>query len=145
MRDIPFRAVANTLVATSLLVFGALASPSSNKRPLEVSMIAVLANPQAFDGKLIRVSGYCSLGFGDNGLYLHREDFQQALFKNGLWLDVEWPLSPTQTVNNRYVTVQGVVDAHRQGHLSLWAAEIRDVRSITPHPSRSELRPPPRG
>jgi hypothetical protein len=39
-------------------------------------MIQLIANPQAWDGKHVRVIGFLRLEFEGDALYLHREDLR---------------------------------------------------------------------
>jgi hypothetical protein len=55
--------------------------------PLEaegVSLVQLIANPSVYQGKLVRVIGFCQLEFEGDALFLHREDFEQGLTKNAL-------------------------------------------------------------
>jgi hypothetical protein len=82
-----------------------------------ISMIRVLANPQEFDGKRIAVVGFLGLHKDGNILYLHREDEEMALYKNGLTVDFNSPLTADDIarMNMRYVYLGGVFDAQNQG------------------------------
>jgi hypothetical protein len=118
--------------------------PVHSAQPLEVSLVQLLANPRDLDGQVVRVVGFCHLEFEGNALYLHREDFEQAILKNSVWVDIEDLPSPAQEklisrVNNRYVMVEGTVDSSSQGHLSLFTAMLRHVTRIEPSESRATL------
>ena len=80
-------------------------------------MIRVLANPQEFDGKRIAVVGFLGLHKDGNILYLHREDEEIALYKNGLTVDFNSPLTADDIarMNMHYVYLGGVFDAQNQG------------------------------
>jgi hypothetical protein len=65
----------------------ALATRSTVNEPLDVSMIQLIARPDDFDGEYVRVIGFYRHEFEGNALYLHREDYEQGLTKNGLWMD----------------------------------------------------------
>jgi len=53
--------------------------------PTGVTLVQSIANPEKFNGRLIRVVGFLRLGFEGNVLYLHREDYENAIFGNGIW------------------------------------------------------------
>jgi hypothetical protein len=82
-----------------------------------ISMIRVLANPQEYDGKRIAVVGFLGLHKDGNILYLHREDEEMALYKNGLTVDFNSSLTPDDLarINMHYVYLGGVFDAQNQG------------------------------
>jgi len=44
--------------------------------PEDVSLIQLIANPQAYDGKTVRITGFLHLEFEGNAIYLHNEDFR---------------------------------------------------------------------
>ena len=45
----------------------------------DVSMIQLIANPQVYDNKRVRITGFLHLEFEGDAIYLHREDFSYAL------------------------------------------------------------------
>src|SRR4051812_30757429 len=51
------------------------------------SLIELIARPELYDGKRVRVAGFADLEFEGNSLYLSREDYVQMLTRNGVWLD----------------------------------------------------------
>lgn len=86
----------------------AASARSSAKEPLDVSMIQLIARPSDFDGEYVRVIGFYRHEFEGNALYLHREDYERGLPKNGLWMDGK----PEH--NMTYVLVEGRFNAKRQ-------------------------------
>jgi hypothetical protein len=105
-----------------------------------VSMIELLANPPKFDGKVVMVKGFLRLEFEGNGLYLHKEDFDQSLTENALWVNVG-NISPetARSVSDKYVLLVGKFDAHGHGHMGLFGGEIGSVSRLERRPSRAEL------
>lgn len=71
----------------------------------EVSMAALLANPERFDGERIRTVGYLESDAIGNVLFFHREDYVNALHRNGVVLNT--PVSP-QCQRGRYVLLEGI-------------------------------------
>src|SRR4051794_20900429 len=59
---------------------------SSPQQPLSVSLLQLIATPDAFDGKYVRVHGFVRIEHEGTAIYLHREDAELMLTKNGLWL-----------------------------------------------------------
>lgn len=108
--------------------------------PVKLSFVQLIANPQKYQGKLVEVAGFLHLGFEDNALYLHKEDYERLLFKNGIWVDV-----PTEQVksaadsSDHYVSVVGTFDARKpSGHFDGWSGKIL-VDRIDLIKSRAEL------
>jgi hypothetical protein len=101
----------------------------SPREPLDVSLIQLIANSDKYDGKLVRVIGYLRLEFEGNALYLHQEDYEHSLIKNGIWVNTTPEIMKNQAkLNNTYVLLEGTFDAKRFGHMGLFSGEIRDIR-----------------
>jgi hypothetical protein len=100
---------------------------------VSVSLVALVATPERFAGRCVRTIGYMHLEFEGNGLYIHRDDYRQDIYKNGVWLDVEaLPRGSRPEINDRYVIVEGIVDAASHGHMGAWSASIRDISRLDP-------------
>jgi len=52
-----------------------------------VSMVALIAQPEKYDGALVSVTGYAVFEWESSMLYLGQYDAQEHIFINGLWLD----------------------------------------------------------
>ena len=102
---------------------------SSPQRPLDLSLIQLIARPEDFDGQYVRVHGFYRAEFEGTALYLHREDYEQGLGKNGFWIT-----SGKVQQDRQYVLVEGRFNAKRHGHLGLWSGEIDDVTRMEPWP-----------
>jgi hypothetical protein len=102
-----------------------------------VSIIELIATPRVWDGKLVRVQGFCHIEFEETGLYLHREDADLMNSLNGVWLEVD--LAKYKSFNEQFVVVEGRFAAGPQDHLGIWRGSIRDVIKIALLPSRSAL------
>jgi hypothetical protein len=136
------------LMKPLLLVIALLIPPPSTVLPLfgdtkvaaPISIIQVIGNPQEFDGKRIAVVGFLGLHKDGNILYLHREDEEIGLYKNGLTVDFDSELTKDDVarLNMHYVYLGGIFDAQDKGtglgssgtikkaaNLVLWPAPIR--------------------
>lgn len=97
-----------------------------------VTLKELLANPIAFDGKRVRVSGY-----------YHREDhFSSLTFSKksrmdtdqGIWIDASSTFTDTahlRHANNSDVTVEGTFVGSPGGNFGAWPAEIERVTLMT--------------
>ena len=117
---------------TLLLLALALSSGASPAQTVDVSMVSLLANPKAFDGKRVRLIGYVRLEFEGDSIYLHQDDARHAIYKNGLWLDVDIPPKQRSAIDKRYALVEGVFSMQEQGHLGLWSGSIKGVTRLEP-------------
>jgi hypothetical protein len=107
---------------------------------VDVSLIQLIATPLDFDGRLVRVIGYCHLEFEGDALYVHQQDFERAISKNGVWLDL--PASPTadrDTLSDEYVLVEAIFSAKDHGHLGSFSGTLTEVQRIHRWPDREEM------
>jgi len=101
---------------------------SSARQPLEVSLIQLIANADAFDGEYVRVRGFYRREFEGTAIYVHREDYERRLTRNGLWV------SGDVAFDQQYVLIEGRFSATRRGHLGLYSGEIGEVTRAIPWP-----------
>ena len=108
-------------------------APMRAAEPIDVSMVQLLATPDKFHGKFVRVIGYLHLEFEGNGLYLHSEDELAALPKKGLWFDgtIETMKKP-KDFTDQYVLVEGTFDAKSHGHMGMWSGTISGIKRVMP-------------
>jgi hypothetical protein len=113
------------------LVATALSMPMMSQEPIDVSIVQLIATPKAFDGKLVRVTGFLRLQFEDTELYLHKEDSDHGLYLNGLWVD----LSPTYkkgkiSLDMHYVLVEGIFEAEHRGHMGMSSGTLTKIQRV---------------
>lgn len=83
------------LVAATLLVpcaGGEGDQAVSGGEAVNVSLIQLIANGRAWNGRVVRLQGYCRLEFEDTALYFHKEDSDYLNGENAVWLRVGWPV-----------------------------------------------------
>ena len=91
-----------------------------------VSIIQLLANPDEYDGKSVRLVGYIHFEFEGAGIYFHKEDLDQGIYRNGFWVSLAPGFSSDQCQDS-YVLIEGVFDAKSTGHMGLWSGTVRSV------------------
>ena len=98
----------------------------------EVSVIQLIANPAKFDGKRVRVIGFLRLEFEGNAIYLHREDYEHAIFENSIWLDRPKDFSEKQAtkINKKYVICQGTFSAEQHGHTGMFSGSLTHITRL---------------
>ena len=110
-----------------------LIAPMQAQQPTDVTLVQLIANPEKFDARLIRVIGLLRLEFEGNVLYLHREDYENAILGDGIWVDVTPAIrKQSAKLNMNYVLLEGVFSAGDRGHMGMWSGSIKQIR-------RSEL------
>lgn len=97
-----------------------------------VPLVRLLAAPERYDGRRVRVEGFLTLEFEDAGLHPDRVSYEGGLRKNAIWVDrPDWlTRNDEQKLNRRYAQVAGVFDADGQGHLGLYAGTLTEVRGV---------------
>ncbi|MDP3543694.1 MAG: hypothetical protein Q8T11_14595 [Elusimicrobiota bacterium] len=116
----------------ALGLFGSLVLPAHSAEHLDVSLIQLIANPKAYDGKLVRVTGYVRLEFEGNGVFLHSEDYKYRITKNGLWIDApenirKSPKTFKKEFNRKFVLIEGTFSATMKGHKDAWSGSIQKI------------------
>jgi hypothetical protein len=97
----------------------------------DVSMIQLIANPQQYDGKPIRVMAFLNLEFEGNALYLHREDFDKSILANAVWISLDdQQIRTSKKFSGGYVLVEGVFNAKDRGHLGIFSGSIQQINRI---------------
>ena len=98
---------------------------------VNASMIALIASPAKFDGKLIRTHGVLCLTTQDEGdaLYLHEEDMRFAIDANSLSLHMnEGEKRRYHAANLRHVLLEGTFHANLPG--AYQAGSISQIRRL---------------
>jgi len=107
-------------------------SKSADRHAVDVSMIQLIANPQAYDGKKVRLIGFLRLEFEGDAIYLHKEDYEHGISSNGLWIDVprEMTKDQQQIVNTQYAICEAVFRASGHGHMDMFSGELTNVTRL---------------
>jgi hypothetical protein len=114
------------LLITPMAGFLALGSACAPSQPSDLSMIAVISNPERFDGQRVRLHGYVHFEFEGDGVYLSREDMQHHLYKNGLWISLAEQISP-DGCQDTYALIEGNFRSAEKGHMGLWSGAVTEV------------------
>jgi hypothetical protein len=99
----------------------------------EVSLISLIANPEKYDKRHVRVIGYLNLEFEGNGLYFHKEDYDRSIEKNGLWVDMSrdsMHLPGIKQCNRNYVLVEATFDSSNNGHMDMWSGSLNNIKRL---------------
>ncbi len=98
----------------------------------EVSLVSLIANPDKFDGKYIRIMGvaYFDSKGSINAICLTREDKRRANGRNAIFLYFSPSIKNADKLNDKYVLAQGIFRAADRGHLSSFAASLDEVDRV---------------
>ena len=97
---------------------------------MDVSIINLIATPEKYHSKRVRVIGVGHLEFEWNAVYLSRDDYQNDVDRNGLWLvlgERATPYEEAQKFNGKYVIIEGTFDKNYTGHMGLWSGAITNI------------------
>jgi hypothetical protein len=120
----------------SLMLIGILVVAQRSQEPTDASLIQLIANPDKYDGKFVRVIGFVRLEFEGNAMYLHREDYENSLLKNAVWIDpTSEMMKQREKFDKKYVLLEGTFDAKRFGHMGLFSGELHQLKraDVWPH------------
>ena len=127
------------LLATTGVSSASTQTTAAQTPPESVSLIRLIANPDIFHSRIVRVVGFCRLEFEGNALYLHREDFERVLLAQAVQLDLSWPLGDKyRELSDTYVIIEGRFNGQRRGRASAYAGEIGSLSRFERYPSRAE-------
>ena len=117
------------LIALICILFATpLTLPSAETDVVDVTMVQLISNPERFDGKVVRVIGFLRLEFEGDVLYLHREDYENAILGDGIWVDATPEITKqTKTLNMHYVLLIGTFSSRDRGHMDMWSGTITKI------------------
>ena len=103
-----------------------------SKSATEVSLINLIATPEKYDGKSVRVVGVGNINFESNGLYLSEEDYKKCVTKNAVWLDIdEKKLSAAyadlKQLNGNHILIEGVFNCGKTGHFGRYSGAVENI------------------
>jgi len=96
-----------------------------------VSLIKLIATPERYDGKRVRVIGYCWLEFEGDAIYLHEDDYLHGISENAVWLALSDEQRASRTTwRGRYVLASGVFRAQDRGHFGMFAGSLTKLTRL---------------
>jgi hypothetical protein len=105
-----------------------LAGCASDDGTRQDSLIAILANPIRYEGRVITVRGFVNLSHNEDAIYLSADDYRWGIQSNGLWLHMPKCVNRTGTgVSRGYMTVVGNFTAKLHGFGGTWIGEIDNI------------------
>lgn len=86
------------------------------QRPLQVSVIQLVANPEKYDGKFVTVVGFLVMDSEGDGLYLHQEDHIHGIDANSVPLDRTHEMTRNrEKLDASYVLITGTYKKDARG------------------------------
>ena len=94
---------------------------------VDTTIIQLLANPDAYDGKKVRVIGVGNAATENCSLSLTKDDWKYST-GNCLWVALDRAfLEELQQYNGEYVIVEGVFDKDERGHSDAFQGAIKNI------------------
>jgi hypothetical protein len=112
------------------------------KQPESVSIFRLLANPESFSGKFIRVEGFLHIKHEDQALYANIESADHLMTQNAFWIKIDQEnirFQPLQKnlkfislhhFNEKFVLIEAVFDYQSKGHMGMFSGTLDKVSRI---------------
>ena len=119
------------VLAALILLFAGFVGSANGANPQSVSIVSLVADPQRFDGQFVRVIAYLRVEFEGTVLYLHREDYEQAIIPNGIWIALsDTQMNAARKLSNSYVIAEGIFSSKEKGHMDMWSGSLHQVTRL---------------
>jgi len=77
-----------------------------------LSLIRILSDPFRFDGKIVETVGFLSLEFEGSAIYLSKEDYENHITWNAIFLRLDEPkINEYRFAEHKYVKIRGMYAA----------------------------------
>jgi hypothetical protein len=96
---------------------------------LFIALMHLIQNPDMYHMQKVRVIGYASVEFESKALHVSRDDYDHAITKNAVWLDIELS-DKIKKYGKEVVLVEGVFDKNNLGHLRMYSGSLKDIDRI---------------
>lgn len=125
-----FRSIALVTISISICSQGSMAQDKDAS--ISLSIVSLLANPEKYNGKRVRVVGYVKIEEEATAIYFHKEDRLHSIYKNGLALHLrKSDLENSKRINGNYSLIEGIFDVNT-GHMGLFGGSIHSVQRVSP-------------
>ena len=98
----------------------------------DVSLVSLIATPEKYDGKYVRVHGvaYFDSKYYINAVCLTREDKRRANSSNALFVRFAPSIGSADRLNDKFVLLQGTFRVADKGHLGFFSATLTGVDRV---------------
>ena len=113
--------------------------------PLDVSLVRLVADPERFRGRLVRVIGYLEFQFEGNALYLHADDALFSISANAVSVEATRDMRERRALLGGYTLLEAVFDPDATGHRGVFCSgglvQVRRCQSWPPECLRRDGSP----
>lgn len=106
---------------------------ATNKKTEEVSLIAVIANPEKYHKKRIVIKGYFTMETEGQAIYVSKNDYEKGIFKNSIYLYIGYDSLKEMNIEEPYkgyVQIEGIFDKQSKGGYGFSSGGLRDITII---------------
>jgi hypothetical protein len=106
----------------------------SNYNSKDISIISVIANPDKFHKKVIHVKGYFTMETEGQAIYLSKNDYEKAIYKNALFLYIPYEKIKEMGIElpyKGYVEIEGTFDKNSLGSYNFFSGGIKSITEIS--------------
>lgn len=95
-------------------------------------MINLIATPEKYHGKVVRVIGVVEIKFEGTKICLSKESCEYSLSSNALWMELNYEKigktkKELRKYNGRYVLIEGTFNKDYHGHMDMYSGEIENI------------------
>lgn len=130
-------------VALVLALLPVHSQTNEAKKPTHVSLLHLIVTPERFDGKLVSVTGFLTLGRENDYLYFSENDATHILLQNAIGVDRNEEIGRNEDpLKGRYVQIEGVFRKGKHLHEEGYLTDIRScvVWSDPKNPIRDKIK-----
>lgn len=99
----------------------------------KISMIQLIANPEKYHLKKIKIEGYFVFEHEGNAIYFNKSDYQNMLFKNAVFLSInknDLEKNLIEPPYKGYAGIIGVFNMKKLGTYNLYSGSLENVTVI---------------
>lgn len=104
--------------------------------PVDVSIIQLISTPERYERKVVRLIAFLRIEFEGHALYMHREDYEQGITRNGIWIELpSQSVARSKPLDQSYIIAVGTFDSTNKGHMGLWSGSLSHVSRLDKWPA----------
>jgi hypothetical protein len=97
---------------------------------ISVSLLQLIVAPENYDGKLIGVIGFLSMGREGDLLFAHQEDERHVILGNAVQVhETKQMHQDIEKLDNKYVKITGTFHANNRERIPFFSGAVTEVRS----------------
>lgn len=126
----------NLIAFLLVLILGSCSTinkENSTKKVEEISLVALISNPEKYHKKRIQIQGYFSYEHEGNAVYINKCDWENLLSKNGVYLQITSDFLEKEGIEKPYkgyVLIEGIFNKDKFGFGGLFSGTFEEVTSI---------------